>query len=170
MPKTPPRPQPAQQPPEGQPTKRQEMRDAVNQVLQKVADDRQAQSAEKMAELKRAAAKRRRSILLLLLAFIGLAVLVVVMLPVWRNPFPAPAGAAAERDARAAIVFASKVIDTFRSTRGRLPISLEEAGVALPGIAYAPRGVDGYELVAVVEGRPLTFTSDQDRDAFSRGP
>lgn len=166
MPATPPTPQP----PNGQPTRRQEMRDAVNQVLQKVADDRQAQSAEKLAELKRAAARRRRSVLLLALAFIGLAALVMVMLPVWRNPFPAPAGAAAERDARAAIVFASKVIDTFRATRGRLPISLEEAGVALPGISYALRGVDGYELVAVVEGRPVTFTSDQDRDAFSRVP
>lgn len=167
MPDTPQRPQPAHQPPLPQ-NKRQEMRDAINQVMQKVADDRQAQTAEKIAELQRAKKKRRRSILLLVLAFAGLVVLVIVMTPVWRNPFPAPTGAAAERDARAAIVFASKVIDTYRATRGRLPISLEEAGVALPGISYALRA-DGYELVAVVEGRPLTYNSTEDREAFSRG-
>jgi hypothetical protein len=39
--------------------------------------------------------------------------------------------------------------------------------VPLPGIEYAIRGTS-YQLIAVVDGRPLTFTSSDDRETFRR--
>jgi hypothetical protein len=146
-------------------SKRQEMRDAVHQVLQKVADDRQAATVEAQAAAARAARKRRRHRTLLALGIVALVAAIVFAVPRWRRPFPAPTGAEADRQARIALLFAARAVDGFRDSRGRLPLSLQETGVALPGVSYTP-DTDGWELSTVVEGRTLTLRHSDDRDAF----
>lgn len=158
------------QPPGGAPppSKRQVMRDAVSKVVQQVAEQRQAKTAEALAEQRRARQRQTRGILLVIVAVIGLVASVMWALPRWRHPFQDRSAALQDRDARTAILFAAKIVDRFTEARGRAPISLEEAGVNLPGIAYTTTGTT-YQLVAVVDGKPLTFRSGISRDSFRIG-
>jgi len=150
------------------PSTRQQMEDAVQDVMQKMADDRVAAAAEVVREQKRQVSRRRQAAGLVVFGIVTLILALVISLPRLRNPFPAPTGADAERDARAALLFAAGVVDSYRAAQSRLPESLLEAGVALPGMGYS-RTADGYELVVQADGVPVSLRSTDDRAAFSSG-
>jgi len=157
-----------QPPPPGQPSPRAQMRDAVANVMQKVAEDKKAIQADVQAEHERKLRRGRRSGLLLFFAALGFGISLAYGLPRWSHPFKPPTGAAAEHDARRAILFAESLVERFHQEHGRVPASLEEAGVALPGIGYRLT-VNGYEISARVEGRTIAYLSGDDLARFRAG-
>ena len=68
--------------------------------------------------------------------------------PAWLLPPAVPALSPAEAAAgnRFAIYLQAQQIEHFRSVRGRLPGSLEEAGEPLPGVQYSVLGGGNYAL------------------------
>lgn len=152
----------------GQPSPGEKMRDAVANVMQKVSEDKKAIKAGVQAEHQQKLRRGRRAWLLLFLAALGLGISLAYGLPRWRQPFKPPTGAAAERDARRAIMFAQSLVERFRQGNGRVPASLAEAGVALPGIAYRVTP-DGYEISATVAARTIVFRSGDDPVRFRGG-
>lgn len=137
------------------PSRREQMKDAVSQLLTNIKEERKAASAEALAAL--ALQKRHHRLLIGLTVVMALAFVasVILMLPRWRHPFPTPVGAEAEAHAERAAAFAASMVERFRTDRGRLPISLDETGVKLPGVRYVVLG-EGYEITIDVEGRPVT--------------
>ncbi len=156
---------PADGPP---PEKRAAMQNAVQDVMRKVQADREARMSEALA---RHAKDSRRKVRGVVLVIVG-ALLVIAAawwaLPRWRHPFAERGGPAADRDARVAILFTASLVDHFQSERQRLPHTLRETGVVLPGIQYT-EGVGRYTLSARAAGHTITFVSTQDRATFQAG-
>lgn len=150
------------------PAKRAEMRDAVQDVMRKVQADRDAQVKEALAQHAKDHRRRSRGIALVVLAALLLAAAAWWAVPRWKHPFAERQGPAAERDARSAIVFVAKLVDTFQAQHQRLPHTLHETGVVLPGIQYT-EGVGRYTLSARAAGHTITFVSTEDRGAFLAG-
>jgi hypothetical protein len=130
------------------------MRDALQQVMQNVADKRDEARADELKEVERRQRKRRSAILLLVLLGVAFGVSLAVSLPRWNNPYAPPTGEAAERDAQRALLLAAAIVDRFRNANRRLPDSLAETGVALPGVAYRLTP-SGYELSVTADGRRI---------------
>ncbi len=165
----PPPHQPPPPPPQGNPpTPRARMQDAVANVMQQVAEEKAARRADVQAEKEKAVRRSRRAWPLLILAGFGFVISLVYFVPRWQHPFKPPAGAAAVRDARQAILFADAQVRLYVTENGRPPVSLSETGLTLPGIAYRVTP-GGYELSAVIEGRPIVLNSDDDRARFRAG-
>jgi hypothetical protein len=91
-------------------------------------------------------------------AILAIALLVALYLslvpPAWVKPQPVPSPTHTEREAgeRFAIFLQAQRIEHFRSTTGRLPSTMEEAGEAMPGIRYE-----------VLRDGIYTLTSDRDQ-------
>lgn len=150
------------------PSKRAEMRDAVQDVMRKVQKEREQEMAEALAQHASVDRRKTRGIVLVV---IGVALLVAAAwwaLPRWQHPFAERSGAAADRDARIAIVFTAKLVDAFAARHQRLPHTLQETGVALPGITYV-EGPSHYVLSAMVGDRRVEYVSTEDRTAFLNG-
>lgn len=74
-------------------------------------------------------------------------------------PPPALAAADLARGAEAALLIQSWQVEVFRSRQGRLPVSLEEVGVRLPGVRYIRSDARVYQLVAEVPGGRVIYDS-----------
>jgi hypothetical protein len=141
-----------------QPESRQKMRDALEQVIQGVAEKRDEARADELREREKRLRRRRSTVALLVLLAVGFGVSLAVSLPRWSRPYAPPSGEAARRDAQRALTLAASLVERFRTVNGRLPDSLAETGVALPGVEYrvAP---PGYELWVTVDGRRVAGTA-----------
>lgn len=137
------------------PSRREQMKDAVSQLLTNIKEEKQATSAQALADMARKRKRHRVLVALTFLAAIAFLVTVIVMLPRWSHPFPVPTGEAAVANAERATTYAASLVERFRADHGRLPISLDETGVKLPGMQYVTLG-EGYEITVVVEGQPVT--------------
>ena len=144
------------------------MKDAVAGVMHQVAEQKAAVKADAQAERQKVIQRGRRAWPLLILAVAAFSISLAYGVPRWRHPFKAPTGAAAVRDARHAILFAESQVRRYLDENGRAPRSLAETGVTLPDISYRVTP-HGYELSAVVEGRPIVFTSGDDPARFRAG-
>ena len=104
---------------------------------------------------------------------VGLAVLLVVALylalnpPAWILPSPVPVPTAAEREAgiRFAVYLQAQQIEHFRTTRGRLPATLAEAGPPFPGIRYIVVSATHYQLRSDIDSA-VRFSSTDSVHAF----
>lgn len=149
-----------------QPSNREKMKDAVQELMQNVAEEK----AQTKAEIEAAKAKkeriRKRRIGYAVLLTIVLVISIVVMYPRWRQPYAPPTGAAAELNARRTLVFAADLVESFaRRNGGRLPGSFAETGIPLPGIDYHPTP-GGFALSSVVDGRTITFNRGDNPNSF----
>lgn len=112
-------------------------------------------TAERDSSSQRAAALRKRflrpTILVLLLA---VTAYLAVSPPAWVLPRPLPPPNPQEREAgdRFAIYLQAQRIDHFRSTTGRLPATLAEAGEPMDGIDYLPGSGATYVLQSARDG------------------
>lgn len=168
MPGAPPDPgggRPADGPP---PEQRAAMRNAVQDVMRKVQADRKAEMAQALAQHAKSRRRQARGGMLVAVAALLLAAAAWWALPRWQHPFPPREGQAAERDARSAILLVAKVVDNFRAQHRRLPRSLRETGVVLPGVGYTEDGAR-YTLSATAAGHTVTFVSTEDKEKFARG-
>lgn len=145
------------------------MRDAVARVMQHVADQKKALSAEAEADRARVRRRQQRGWLLVCLAVVGLAMSITVSLPRWRQPFQPPTGAAAERDARRAVVLAVSLVERYHTETGSLPSTLAQTGATLPGVAYRITR-QGYEVSVTIEGRAIVFQSGDDPASLAPAP
>ena len=157
-------PNPPNQPPQ-LPSPLAKMRNAVVDVMQDVAEKKQAMKQETKQELERRRKREQRRWLWVALAAIALIISVAVNLPRWQHPFQSPTGAAAESDARHAILLAVNLVERYRATTGQLPGTLAETGISLPGVVYRP-SQGGYEISVMVGGIPVVFHSGDDQASF----
>jgi hypothetical protein len=144
------------------------MRDAVDKVMQQVAEKKQQTRAEIEAERGKAAQKGRRRFAYLGLLALVFAVSLYFGVERWNHPFPPPTGAAAATGARRAIALAAGLVDRFVKANGRPPATLNEVGFAIPGLRYQRVGSQ-YILSMDIEGRPITFQSGDDLNRFKSG-
>lgn len=154
---------PTPRPPEQSP--RERMRDAVQQIVKNVADDKALSRANVKKAKARIAARRRRQVWQLLGVAAVLAASIVWAMPRWQRPFDPPTGAVAERDARRAIVFAARLVVEYEGANGAPPATLADLGVALPGIEYR-RFDAAWTLTVRVDGRAITFQDGDDPGTF----
>ena len=155
-----------EQPPPPRPQgPREKMREAIVDVMHDVAEKKQALKEESQHDLLRRRQKEQRRWLWLFLAAVALAISITLNLPRWRHPFLPPTGAAAERDARRAVLLAEGLVERYRVATGVLPLTLSETGVNLPGVVYR-QSQGGYELSVTVEGQPIVFHSGDDPARF----
>ncbi len=153
------------------PETRERMRDAVKDLVQKVKDDRAETQADRDAEERRRRTHERQKYVWLFVAVVGFAWSVAFTLPRIRAPIGPPTGAEAERHGRHALVYAARLVEEFQRARGRLPNTIEEIAVSLPGVVLQPRP-GGWELSMVVEGRTvatLSLRSGDDLRSFLQG-
>ena len=148
--------------------KRAQMRDAVQDVMRKVQADREAVKAQEQKSRKKEQRRHTRGIVLVAIGAVLLAAAASWAVPRWQHPFAERTGAAADRDARIAILFTARMVDAWAAGHQRMPRTLQEVGIALPGISYTP-GADSYQLSAMVGQQQIRFTSTQDRAAFRNG-
>ena len=150
-------------PPE--PSKREQMRDAVRAVVDQKAAERRDTTAQDVANRQRAERKPKKLKIvafLLVLALLGAGIPALAM---WRHPFPQPTGSEADRHARQGLVFAARLVEQHRADRGVPPASLSELGLQLPGVAYR-RVADTWELSTASEDRVITLRSTDDTTSF----
>ena len=105
------KPPPPGQPAGHTPSSREKMRDAVDQLMKQVADQRQETKAEVVAARERRARQNRMRWLQAAVLALVLVMSVMFAIPLWQRPFAAPTGARAERDGRRAVVFAVQLIE-----------------------------------------------------------
>ncbi len=163
-----PRPEPPKDQPGPPPQQRAAMRDAVQDVMRKVQQDRAAEAAAVVAKQRRASRRHTRGIVLVTLAAAALAIAVSWAVPRWQHPFAERSGPAADRDARIALLFMAKLVDAWAAQHHHLPASLHDVGVILPGITYTGLA-DHYELRAATGGHTVQFVSTQNREVFAAG-
>jgi hypothetical protein len=152
-------------PPTPEPSNRDKIKNALDQLLQQKAEEKKLTRADVVAQKARSRQKQRRQLVQIAVLLIVLIASVMFALPRWREPFQAPQGARAEQDMAKAMVFASSLVDAYEARSGRLPGSFSQVGVALPGISYMRTG-DSYMLSAFVNGHNLAFKKGDDRNAF----
>lgn len=152
------------------PSSREKMRDAVDQLMQQVADQQQETKAEVVAARARHDRRARMRWLQAALLAVALVISGMFAIPRWRQPFPPPTGAVAERDARRAIVFAAQLVEQRIRVTRRAPQTFDQVGVPLPGIAYQRLDSLGYLLTTTVEGKTLSFRRGDDPVRFVSGP
>lgn len=93
------------------------------------------------AETAQALRRKRRTRPLVLGLLLALLLYLSFRPPAWLSPeVPVPSAAEQEASIRFAIYLQAQQLEHFRTTRGRLPSSLEEAGPPLPGIRYTLTG------------------------------
>ena len=95
-------------------------------------------------------------ILLTLAGYVGLAP------PTWveGRPVPQVSTTDRERGAIAGLQLQARQIEVFRARHGRLPISLDELPVRLPGIRFVRSNSRVYQLVAAgPDGRAIVYDS-----------
>jgi hypothetical protein len=87
--------------------------------------------------------------------------------PAWILPPPQPVPTAAEREAsiRFSMYLQSQQIEQFRTNRGRLPSTLEEAGPPLPNIQYTMVSGTNY-LLRSTANNAIEFNSTDSAHAF----
>jgi len=146
------------------------MKDAVNQLMKQVADDREENRAEVVAARERAARRDKMRWLQAVVLVIALAISLIFAIPMWRQPFPEPAGARAEHDARRTVVFAAQLVEQRIRSSGRAPQNFDQLGVPLPGITYRRLDSLAYVISTTVEGRTLSFRRGDDPARFVGAP
>lgn len=150
------------------PSPRERLRNAVQAVVDQKAAEKQTtrrvSAAERARQLRRPLRRRWQAAALFLVFVIS----VIVAIPRWRTPFQPPAGAAAQHNARRAIVFAAHLVDQYVKTRGQPPANLAELRVELPGMEYT-RVENSWRLSMAVEGRTITFVAGDDPTQFLGG-
>ncbi len=134
------------------PNPRERMREAVHDVLAQVKEQQHAASAEAVEQRRRAERRGRLKLLWLAGAAGFLFAALAYALPRARAPFAPPSGALAERHAQASLDLAARLVEQYRRDHDRLPDSLVETGVRLPGVTFRRDGA-AYELSVTVEGR-----------------
>jgi hypothetical protein len=97
-----------------------------------------------------------------------LAVYLLIAPPAWVvvNPIAPPPDEEVVEGLRTGMWWATAKIESYRAANGRLPASLEEAGVNPDQAAeldYTPRGDSTYVLIAVVGDQQITFDSARQR-------
>jgi len=153
-----------------QPTGREQMRDAVSQVMKQVNDQQQENRAEVVAARERKAHRGRMRWLQAVLLGVALVISLLFAIPRWQRPFAAPSGTLAEQDTRRAVVFAAQLVEQRIGATGRAPQSLEQLGIPLAGIHYQRLDSLGYVVSATVEGRTLSFRRGDDLVRFAGTP
>jgi hypothetical protein len=152
-------------PPAPEPSNRDKMKDAVHQLLQQKAEEKASTRADEVQQKQRGKQKMRNRLLQVAALFVVLIICIVVSMPAWKQPFDPPEGQRAEQDARRAIVFAARLVDSYESRTGRLPSTFSQVGVSLPGISYMRTG-DSYLLSTRANDRDLAFRKGDDAAAF----
>ncbi len=96
-----------------------------------------------------------------------LALYLLVFTPQWVtvDPIPAPDPVTRAQDLRLAMYIQAKQIEAYRIENGRLPATLADAGVVVPGVDYVPQGTT-YLLIATAGETVLRYESSQSADDF----
>jgi hypothetical protein len=149
-------------PPERRPSTASESKKLVAEYQQNL------KTAKEQSESARTESERRRGLRTAILAGV-IAVLLYLAFspPRWLNPAPPPMPTAEERVAsdRFAIFLQAQRVEGFKSSRGRLPSTLDEAGEAIPGIRYEVLGDGGYALTSLRD-TSVRYTSRDSLPAF----
>lgn len=146
----------------------QEAAEAVAAVLKHAAERDEA------AKQKPAPKQQPKWMLPLGLNLGVLAVYLLIAGPSWvvLNPIAAPPEAEVIESLQTGMYFVTARIDSYRSTQGRLPASLVEAGVnpdQASAIDYTPRADSTYVLIATVGERTISFDSSRQTAAEAFG-
>jgi hypothetical protein len=133
----------------------------VRGIVQEFLEAKQRESAPKTSRLRPEV--MRRWLYVILVA--GCAV-------VWLAPVPVPAPVTIERsaervqaEARVLLVLAAWRIREYETRHGKLPKTLQQAGVGFPGMQYRLSG-PGFELSSQANGRPIMYRSFVDPADF----
>ena len=157
--------------PSGPPSSsRAKMRDAVGQLMQQVADKQHESKAEVIAARERDARRAKMRWLQVAVLAIVLVISLMFAIPRWRQPFAAPTGARAERDARRAVVFAAQLVEQQIRATGRAPRNFDQVGVPLAGIFYQRIDSLAYVVSITVGGKTLSFRRGDDPVRFVGAP
>jgi len=146
------------------------MRDAVDQLMKQVAEQKQENKAEVVAAREKKARQQKMRWLQAVVLMIALIISLVFAIPLWRQPFAVPSGVKAERDARRAVVFAAQLVEQRIRSSGRAPQTFDQLGVPLPGISYQRLDSLAYVVSTTVEGRTVSFRRGDDPVRFVGGP
>lgn len=150
-------------PPERRPSTASESKKLVAEYQQNL------KTAKEQSETARTESVRRRRTLRTLI--MGGIILVLVYLafspPAWLSPPPPPMPTVEERVAsdRLAIFLQAQRVEGYRSSTGRLPSTLGEAGEAIPGIGYEVLG-DGVYALTSLRDTSVRYTSRDSLHGF----
>jgi hypothetical protein len=138
----------------------QEAAEAVAAVLKHAAERDQA------AKLKAPPKQQPKWMLPLGLNLGVLATYLLIAPPSWVvvNPIAPPPDEEVVDNLRTGMFFVKARVDSYRTQRGRLPASLEEAGVSpdqAAEIGYTPRADSTYVLIAIVGEQTLSYDSSR---------
>jgi hypothetical protein len=142
---------------------KQALLEAVDQVIRKQAEDREAERAAKRT-------RRRRVSPVMLVCFVILAFVgayVGIEQPTWLFPPPPVVESREQQEAslRIGLATVAQRVDRFRQREGRLPKSLTEVGAGFSGVELVPAG-DGYMLHGRNGSVELTYRSRDSLGSF----
>jgi len=98
-----------------------------------------------------------------------LAVTVAAFPPLWLGgeATPSPTSEELQRGLRAALYLQAEQVEVFRMREGRLPGSLDEVPVRIPGIRFVRSNNRVYQLVGfLTDGDPIVYDSARPTDPF----
>ena len=135
----------------------QEAADAVAAVLKHAAERDEA------AKRKTPPKKQPKWMLPLGINLSLLAVYLIVFSPSWIefNPIKPPPDEQQVDELHTGMYFMALKIESFRASNGRLPVSLDEAGISGADLDYTPRGDSTYVLIGNVGEQTVVFDSSQ---------
>jgi len=142
-----------------------EVRDRLLAQALAHAEHKDARYRVPFSEVK-AAARWKISVATLLFLIAGLVVLVP---PQWARPAPPAQLGQAERalGLRSALLLQAQQVEAFRVRTARLPTTLDEVMVTLPGIRYVRSGSRAYQLILYeADGNAIVYDSANPAAAF----
>ena len=88
--------------------------------------------------------------------------------PAWLLPRPVapPSREYREASTRVALALHAQRIEAYRTSHGRLPRTKHEVGIVSDQVTYDRTDSLSYELIARVDGQPVSFKSSQPRDRY----
>lgn len=111
---------------------------------------------------------RRVSSLVAAFSVFAMCAWVWIAPPPWLVPQPAapPSREYREASTRVALALHAQRVEAYRSSHGRLPRTKQEVGISSDQVAYDRTDSLSYELVARVDGQPVSYKSSQPRDRY----
>jgi hypothetical protein len=152
-------------PPGDTPSSRAKMKDAVQELVAQVKEQKEQNRADVVAEKEKSKRKRRMRLVQVAALAVLMIASVIYAVPRWNQPFTAPAGEPARDDARKTLVFAARLLDQYQLRGGRLPGTFSQVGVNLPTLVYTRTG-DTYSVSITVDGEAITYHKGDDPVRF----
>ena len=100
---------------------------------------------------------------------LGVAAVVAIFPPGWSAPAPAPTLTTGElqRGLRTALYLQATQVESFRVREGRLPRSLDDVALRIPGIRYVRSNNRVFQLVGTMpDGAAIVYDSARPTESF----